>query len=233
MRSRVGYKPNGTLTVDEPKKHFQESEFVKAIDTWSENLKDNPVPHFAAKITLKQVNVFPYYGVKSTRKYEDRKLRDQREKANPNKYNRHPHVAWNAVNAWNYNLEEKDVNFNVVLEDTVYSEGCGHCKETCEVSVRCYTCSGRGVQTETVYGNNGSSRQIHVNCVSCAGQGHVYETCPTCSGHGGFVNYIVCDVAYSYPTTTAFYCHDEILPQLNKLEFEKAGWDMHEQVTSA
>lgn len=52
MRSRVGYKPKGILTVVEPKKHFQESDFIKAIDSWSEGLQDNPVPHFAAKIAL-------------------------------------------------------------------------------------------------------------------------------------------------------------------------------------
>lgn len=230
MKSRIGYKPNGVLQLKEPGKHFQEAEFVKAIDKWSVSMKDNPLPHFAAKIKIKQVNVFPYFGVASTRKYEDRSTRTEREYANPDKYNRMPQIAWNSVNVWNYNLGEKDKNFSVILEDTVYSQGCTGCSESGSIVVNCSSCSGRGHVWETDYSNN--SRRS-VSCGSCLGSGRDEEQCRTCKGHGGFVNYVVCDVEYSYPNVKEFYCDESVEDILDTLDFEKAEFEMFAEVTTA
>ena len=230
MRSRIGFKPNGTLLLKDPAKHFQESEFVKAVDKWSVNMKDNPLPHFAAKIKVKQVNVFPYYGFSSTRKYEDRSARTVREYANPDRFNRMPAVSWNAVNLWNYNLKEQDKDFSVVLEDTVYSQGCQPCGEAGKVVVRCSSCAGRGHTYETDYSNN---TRRSVRCGSCMGSGDNEETCRTCDGHGGFVNYVMCDVHYSYPSTKSFYCDDQVRDILNSLNFENAAFDLYSEVNTA
>lgn len=230
MKSRIGHKPNGIVTLKNPSKHFQESEFIKAIDEWSVSMKDNPVPHFAAKIKVKQVNVFPYFGIASTRKYEDRKARTVREFANPNDYNRMPDVAWNSVNLWNYNLEEKNENYSVNLLDTFYSQGCTGCSETGLVMSVCTSCAGRGNVFETDYSNN--SRRP-VRCISCNGHGNVEKQCRTCEGYGGFVNYIVCDVYYTYPNMKRFYCDDKVTDTLNKLNFEEAAFDLFSEVSTA
>lgn len=198
MRSKIGFIPNGTLLLKKPDEHFEIKDFVKALDNWSKSIKDNPVKDFTAKIEIKQIHTFPVYFVYSQRKYENRSLSEGREYANPRQYPRVPGVSWKTVDAWNYEIAEKDNDQSIILQDTIYADDCNRCDATGTVECACTSCSGRGYTVENEY-VNGNRYEKRNSCYSCGGDGRKQQECGNCKGHGGFVNYVICNVAYTNP----------------------------------
>lgn len=232
MKSRIGLKPNGILLLKKPERHFEENDYIKTLDNWAKSIKDNPVADFTAKIKIKQIHSFPIYQVHSLRKYENRGLTQKREYANPSKYPRVPGRNWNNVNAWDYNIAEKEQAQNIVLEDTVYSENCNCCNAAGYIITACRTCAGTGHVTEERYKND-RTYHVNVHCYSCGGSGKQKDTCDVCAGYGGFVNYVVCHVAYEYPAWGTRYAANSVQEIGAELSWSEGDFENFEEVKTA
>lgn len=232
MRSRIGLMPNGIHLLKSPDQHFEIGDFIQALDKWSKSIKDNPVTDFTAKIKIKQIHSFPVYQVFSERKYENRSLSNKREYANPHEYPKAPGVAWNSINAWDYNIAEKEDNQDIVLNDTIYSENCTRCNTTGKVVSACRSCSGMGYTVGERY-ENGRTYQVQQSCSSCGGDGRREDTCNVCNGYGGFVNYVVCHVKYSYPNWGQKYGEKSAAQVSQELQWAPDDFNYFKEVQSA